>query len=66
MVRVISFVTMAGGFLAISPKLRESLMGNYLQAGVTMDHYSPYSYIGLGVAVLGVLMICLNKGSQPR
>lgn len=57
---------MASTFLIISPKLRVSLLGIYTQTGVSMDTYSPYSYIGLGVAVLGVLMILLHNASQPR
>jgi hypothetical protein len=66
MVRVLSLMAMTGGFLAISPKLRDSVLGGYTQAGVTIDANSPFSYIALGVAVVGVLMIFLYKSSQPR
>ena len=59
-------MAMTGGFLVISPKLRDSLFGGYTQAGITMDANSPYSYIALGVAVVGALMIFLYKSSQPR
>lgn len=66
MVRALSLFTMAGGFLMISHNLRDSLLGGFAQAGVTMDQHSPYSYIALGVSAVGALMIFLNKASQPR
>jgi hypothetical protein len=57
---------MAGGFVAISPKIREGLFDSYMQAGIGMEAHSPYSYIGLGVAVIIGLMIFLHRASQPR
>ena len=66
MVRAISMMGMAGTFLVISPKLRGSLLGTFTQAGISMDLYSPYSYIALGVTVLALLMIFFHKASQPR
>lgn len=66
MFRAISLMTMTGAFLAISPSLRDSLLGLYRQAGVTMDTNSPYSYVALGLAVAGVLMVFLHKAAQPR
>jgi hypothetical protein len=59
-------MAMAGGFLMISPNLRLSLLGQYTQAGVTMDNYSPYSWVALGLAVAGLLLVFLYKSSQPR
>lgn len=50
----------------ISPHLREDLLGSYAHAGVTMDTYSPYSYVALGVVVAGALIVFLYKSSQPR
>ena len=66
MVRALSLMAMTAAFLTISPKLRDSLLGGYVQAGVAMDTHSPYSYIALGVAALGALMVFLHKSSQPR
>ncbi len=66
MVRLISLMAMAGGFLAISPHLRDTVLTGYSNAGIAMDTYSPYSYIGLGAAVLGGLVLFLYKSSQPR
>jgi len=66
MVRGISLLAMAGGFLMISPHLREDLLGSYAHATVTLDNYSPYSYVALGLAVAGLLIVFLFKSSQPR
>ncbi|MBZ5624400.1 MAG: hypothetical protein LAQ69_37745 [Acidobacteriia bacterium] len=66
MARALSLIGMAGGFLAISPKIRECLVDGYNQAGIGMDAHSPYSYIALSVAVVGALLVFLNKASQPR
>jgi len=59
-------MAMAGGFLAISPKLRDSLFDGYAQAGTMMEINAPYSYVGLGLAVAGLLVIFLYKAGQPR
>ena len=59
-------MAMAGSFLVISPSLRNSLFGGYVQAGATMDAHSPYSYIALGLGVIMALMVFLYKASQPR
>jgi hypothetical protein len=66
MVRAISLIAMTGCFLMMSPKLRDSIEGGYFQAGITMDQNSPYSYIALGIALVGGLMIYMFKASQPR
>jgi len=50
----------------ISPHLREDLLGSYAHATVTLDNYSPYSYVALGLAVAGLLIVFLFKSSQPR
>jgi hypothetical protein len=66
MVRGISLIAMTGGFLAISPNLRNTLLGGYTKAGVTMDANSPYSYVALGLAVVGMLLVFLRKSSSSR
>jgi hypothetical protein len=66
MIRGLSLTAMAGSFLMISPNLRNTVLDGYAQAGLTMDAHSPYSYIGLGVAVLGALMVFFHRSSQPR
>jgi hypothetical protein len=66
MLRAISLMAMAGGFLAISPSLRDSLLGGYTQAGTTMEVNSPYSYIALGGVAVVALVIFVYKSAQPR
>ena len=66
MFRAISLMSMAIVFLMISPSLRSSLLGGYKQAGITMDAHSPFSYMALGFAVLGLLILFLYKSAQPR
>jgi hypothetical protein len=51
MIRVISLLGMAGGFLAISPPLRGSALKGLALAMLEMGKYSPYSYIALALAL---------------
>jgi hypothetical protein len=53
-------------FLAISPGLRGSLMGDFESFGNFMDQNSPLSYVGLGLVILGGLMFMIYRASQPR
>jgi hypothetical protein len=51
MLRAISLLGMAGGFLLISPSLRGSVLSGLGQATLEMSKYSPYSYIVLALAL---------------
>jgi hypothetical protein len=65
-VRILSLSGLAGGFLLISPTLREDLT-YYLGAFVgDLDKYSPYSYVALGFVVIGIFMLSLVRSSAPR
>jgi hypothetical protein len=57
---------MASGFLIISPGLRGTLMDGFAQAAAGLDKYSPYSYAGVAMALLGGLMVAFSKGSAAR
>jgi uncharacterized membrane protein YdcZ (DUF606 family) len=57
---------MAGVFLIISPGLRGTLLDGFTQAAVGLDKYSPYSYIGVALALVGGLMTAFAKGSAAR
>jgi hypothetical protein len=66
MLRAFSLLGMTGGFLVISPGLRETLLSALVQAVAGLDKYSPYSYIALALALLGGLMVAFAKSSAPR
>ena len=51
MIRVLSLLGMAGGFLLISVPLRISALAGLARIMFEMSKYSPYSYIVLALAV---------------
>ena len=53
-------------FVAISPALRGSLMDDADQLQRTIVNNSPWSYIGIGLGILTLLMFGLHRSSQPR
>ena len=66
MLRVCSLLGLAGGFLIISPGLRETALGGLAQAAAGLEKYSPYSYAGVAIALLGGLIVTFSKGAAPR
>lgn len=56
---------LGGGFLMISPKLRQDLTNGLGSVTHQMELYAPYSYIGGVVVVLMALAISLYRGAQP-
>ena len=66
MTRLLGVLGFGGGFLIISPKLRECLTDNLSLGMSSLDRYQPYSYIGLGLALLGAAMLYLYRCSLPR
>jgi hypothetical protein len=66
MVRACSLIGLASGFLIISPGLRETLLNGIAQAAAGLDKYSPYSYAGVALALLGGLVAAFSKGTAPR
>lgn len=64
MVRLISIVGMGGGFLLISPKLREGL-GHVsdILAG-SMNDYAPFSYIGAAIGIFALLTLSMHKSGK--
>ena len=65
MIRALGIFGFAGGFLFLSPSLREYLGGAALQGMAYLNDYSPYSYAAAGIAVLGTLFL-LAFSHGPR
>ncbi len=57
---------MFGGFLIISPAFRETLTNGMAGGLDRMAQNSPWSYIGVGVLTLILLMVYMYRTAQPR
>jgi hypothetical protein len=57
---------MASGFLVISPGLRGTVLNGIAQTAAGLEKYSPYSYAGVGLALVGCLILTFYKASVPR
>ena len=66
MVRAICLVGLTGGFLAISPHLRDTVIDTVAQAATGLEEHGPWSYVGLGVAVFVGLLYYFSRGHAPR
>ena len=53
-------------FVLISPPLRVSMMdeANNLQQTILVN--SPWSYVAIGLGVLGLVMFAVHRAGQPR
>ena len=66
MVRGMALGALAGGFLYISPRLRD-LAWETVGSGVRiLDQYSPLSYAGLVLATIVGFLAFLSSSSGPR
>jgi hypothetical protein len=65
MLRFIGCMTMGTAFLVISPPLRASVLNGLGQATFQIAKYSPYSYIGLALA-LGVFAVKSLASERPQ
>ena len=66
MIRAIGVFGMAGMFLFISPNLRYELSAEIEQTIKGLDQYSPFSYIGVGLALAALVMVYLRRSAAPR
>lgn len=66
MVRTLGLFGLAVGFLSISPKLRDGVMGAFAAGVHNIELYSPYSYVTLAGVAFGTFVVSLKRGSQPR
>jgi len=66
MTRALGLFGFTGGFLIISPSMRQTLMdAGSISLGL-LQNYAPYSYVGLGILALGGVAMTLASGSSPR
>lgn len=66
MTRALGLCGFAGVFLLISPQLREAVVDRAGSSITLMHQYSPYSYVGLVLVILGGATVTLVSGSTPR
>jgi len=57
---------MAGGFLAISPGLRQGALQSGLQMGSYLDSHSPYSYAVVAAAIVGTMILLARSAGAAR
>jgi hypothetical protein len=66
MIRTIGIVGMAGGFLVISPALRQGALQTGLQIGTYLDSHSPYSYAVVAAAIVGTMVLLARSVGAKR
>jgi hypothetical protein len=66
MARALGIFGFTGGFLVISPALRQTLVEASSSGLAFIHNYSPYSYIGLVAVGMGAVALTLVSGSSPR
>lgn len=66
MARFLGLFVFGAAFLFISPSLRGSAMDGLGALAAYTSDYSPYSYIVLGILVLGGITLTLRTGQTAR
>jgi len=66
MSRALGLFGFTGGFLFISPALRQTLLDVVNTTANLVQHYSPYSYIGIVLVAFGGVTVTLVSGSSVR
>jgi hypothetical protein len=64
--RTVSLLGLTGGFLLISPTLRLGVNDGLARFLTELDKYSPYSYVGVGLALIGLFMVSMVRSSAPH
>ncbi|MGA3097702.1 MAG: hypothetical protein ABSF25_14715 [Bryobacteraceae bacterium] len=62
---MIGIFGLAGGFVVISPGIRQAGLENGLRVTAFLNSHSPYSYIGVTMAMVGA-MILLARSAKVR
>ena len=63
MIRALALMGLGGGFIAISPAFRMTVLNGIGSAVNTLNYYSPLSYIALAIVLLGA---AYSVYSPPR
>jgi hypothetical protein len=66
MFRFLSIGGMTGGFLMISPGLRGHIIHGYSALVLTLNDFSPWSYIAIGVLIFVLLTTELYRHAIPK
>ncbi|HYW42398.1 MAG TPA: hypothetical protein VE959_06050 [Bryobacteraceae bacterium] len=66
MVRLVALISLASGFLAISPRFRQTAWDGLADMVGGLDRYSPFSYIALGAALIFGFFFLLKASAAPR
>ena len=64
MARLIGIFGMGGGFLMLSPKLRELLGHGIDGVAGAMNDYSPFSYIAAAIGIFALLTLSMHKAGR--
>ncbi len=66
MLRMTGILAFAGGFVLISPELRQMAADAALKITAYLNAHSPFSYVGTAAVVLGVMALFARGVSSPR
>jgi hypothetical protein len=66
MTRFLALFGFGGGFLALSPNLREQALASVDRQIAMMHQYSPYSWVGLAVVGVVSAVIYMRRCSALR
>ncbi len=66
MIRATALIAMAGGFLFISPSLRQTVAEAGLGSLAFLNDHGPYSYFAAGALALGALFFAARSALSPR
>ena len=66
MARALGIFGFTGGFLAISPNLRQIVLDTMGNSVGFVQQHSPYSYVVIVLAVFGGVSLTLLSGTSPR
>jgi hypothetical protein len=66
MARALGLFGFTGGFLVISPELRQTLVDLANSGMIFVQSHSPYSYAGIALVAFGGVTVTVVSGSRLR